>query len=63
VDRSGTRIVGASDDGSLKIINLDDFTLQNDFSGHNDAVQCVGFSPNDAYVVSGSSDSTFKIWG
>mmetsp|Transcript_24456 Transcript_24456/g.41413 ORF Transcript_24456/g.41413 Transcript_24456/m.41413 type:complete len:571 (+) Transcript_24456:84-1796(+) len=63
VDRSGTRVIGASDDGSLKVINLDDYSLQNEFSGHNDAVQCVGFSPNDAYVVSGSSDSTFKIWG
>lgn len=63
VDRSGTRLVAASDDGNIKVVNLVDFTLMLELSGHEDAVQCARFSPNDAYVVSGSSDSTFRIWG
>lgn len=31
--------------------------------GHEGAVQCVGMAPNDAYMVSGSSDATFRVWG
>lgn len=31
--------------------------------GHEDAVQAVGFDPNGNFLVSGSSDSTFRVWG
>eukprot|EP01041_Mallomonas_annulata_P012330 gene12330-25938_t len=62
VDRSGTRLVAASDDGNLKVINLIDFSVITELNGHEDAVQCARFSPNDAYLVSGSSDCTFRIW-
>ena len=31
--------------------------------GHEDAVQAVMFDPNGKYMVSGSSDSTFRVWG
>lgn len=31
--------------------------------GHEDAVQAVSFDPNGNFMVSGSSDSTFRIWG
>jgi WD40 repeat protein len=63
VDRSGQRIVAACDDGNVKVFDAFNFSLLNTLSGHSDAVQCVAVAPNDAYVVSGSSDSTFRIWG
>jgi len=63
VDRSGTRLTTASDDGNIKVINLIDFSILTELTGHEDAVQCVRLSPNDSYLVSGSSDSTFRIWG
>lgn len=62
MDRSGTKVIAASDDGSVKVINVADFSVVSSLVGHDAAVQCVAFSPNDAYFMSGSSDSTFKIW-
>lgn len=62
LDRSGTRAVVAQDDGSLKVVNLETMTLQSALTGHDAAVQCVSFAPNDAFLVSGSSDSVLKIW-
>jgi len=63
LDRSGMRAVCASDDGSVKVLDLQNFGVLNQLTGHDDAVQCVGLSPNDAFMVSGSSDATFRIWG
>ena len=62
MDRSGRRIVAASDDGSLKVLSTDDMSLLTELPAHDKAVQCVQFSPNDSYLVSGSSDATFKVW-
>jgi WD40 repeat protein len=31
--------------------------------GHEDAVQAVVFDPSGNFMVSGSSDSTFRVWG
>lgn len=62
LDRSGTRAIAASDDGTLKILDIKDFSLVCDWSGHDGAVQSVAIAPNDGFVVSGSSDATFKIW-
>lgn len=62
IDRSGTRVVAASDDGTIKVTNLIDFSIITEMPGHDDAVQCVGLSPNDGHLISGSSDCTFRIW-
>lgn len=63
LDRSGTRGVAASDDGTVKILNLRDFTVIGQWDGHDGAVQSAAIAPNDGYVVTGSSDATFKFWG
>jgi WD40 repeat protein len=63
VDRGGLRAVAASDDGSIKTLNLETFSVMQSLTGHDGAVQCVGLSPNDAYMVSGSSDMTCRVWG
>jgi hypothetical protein len=63
IDRSGKRLMAACDDGTIKIVDLSKFSVVGQLTGHDDAVQCVGLSPNDALMVSGSSDATFRIWG
>mmetsp|Transcript_31033 Transcript_31033/g.29637 ORF Transcript_31033/g.29637 Transcript_31033/m.29637 type:complete len:571 (+) Transcript_31033:149-1861(+) len=63
LDRGGLRCVAASDDGTIKTIDMQTFTVINSLTGHDGAVQCVGMAPNDAYMVSGSSDATFRVWG
>jgi len=62
MDRSGTKIIAASDDGTVKVIDLTSFSVTQSLAGHDAAVQCVAYSPNDAYFMSGSSDCTFKVW-
>ena len=63
IDRGGLRAVAASDDGTIKVLNLENFTMATTLTGHEGAVQCVALAPNDAYLVSGSSDNTFRVWG
>jgi WD40 repeat protein len=62
VDRSGSKVVAASDDGTLKVISLKDLEVKHSLAGHEGPVQSCSFSPNDAYFVSGASDSTFRLW-
>ena len=47
---------------SLKVVDVVNFCKTSELVGHDTAVQCVSISPNDNFVVSGSSDATFKIW-
>jgi len=67
-DRSGTVLAVASDDGTIKCC---DATSRSDVklihtltTGEEGAapVQCVLFDPQSRYLVSGSSDSAFRIW-
>ena len=36
--------------------------LSDQFKGHTNNVVSVGFSPDDAHIVSGSFDRTIRIW-
>lgn len=62
LDRGGTKAIAASDDCTVKVIDLANNTLTQSLGGHEGAVQTVSFSPNDQYFVSGSSDCTFRVW-
>jgi WD40 repeat protein len=33
-----------------------------ELAGHEDAVQAAVFDPNGQYIVSASSDNTFRLW-
>ena len=34
----------------------------NDLNGHEDAILCLQFSPDNAHLASGSGDKTVRIW-
>jgi WD40 repeat protein len=63
MDRGAQRLVAACDDTTVKVISLTDFGVIGNLNGHDGAVQCVAFSTNDSYMVTGASDSTVKVWG
>ena len=62
LDRGAKKVLAASDDGTIKVVDVQRFTKTSELAGHDTAIQCVSISPNDNFVVSGSSDATFKIW-
>jgi WD40 repeat protein len=61
-DRSGTRLAVASDDATVKLFDTTTQTHIKDLNGHEDAVQAVLFDPMGKFLVSASSDCTFRIW-
>lgn len=61
-DRSGTRIVTASDDGTAKVWNVPHGSLRTSLIGHTDKVLGGGFSPDGAHVLTYSADRTARVW-
>merc|ERR550514_2441915 len=62
-DKSGTVLSIASGDASVKLFDVDKKVFIMNLEGHEDSVQDVAFEPtNNKYLVSCSSDSTFRIW-
>ena len=58
----GTRILSASDDGTLR---LWDFSTGRELlilRGHTDPVTSCGIYPNGRYAISGSVDKSLRIW-
>jgi WD40 repeat protein len=47
---------------SLSSFSTVDGAHLGDLEGHEDAVQSVLFDPNGKFLVSASSDQTFRIW-
>lgn len=73
VCRAGSILAVASDDGTVKVFNVDLAACAtddgkasahlNDLRGHDQAVQCVVFEPNsNKYLVTSSSDASYRIW-
>jgi hypothetical protein len=60
-DRSGQRIVAASDSGVLKVFGLDGKPLA-DLVGHEEAVQAVVLDPQGKFAVSSGADATLRLW-
>jgi WD40 repeat protein/energy-coupling factor transporter ATP-binding protein EcfA2 len=57
----GKTLVSASDDGIVKLWNLEGKELQT-LKGHNDWVYRVSFSPDSKTFASASADKTIKLW-
>jgi WD40 repeat protein len=54
--------VTGGDLGVVRIWDSKNLKLLSELVGHTDWINWVEFSPNGLYIVSGSSDSTLKIW-
>nr|DBA32930.1 TPA: hypothetical protein GDO54_000676 [Pyxicephalus adspersus] len=55
-------LVTGSDDGYIKIYDVQHASLAGTLSGHGSWVLNVAFSPDDAQFVSSSSDKSVKVW-
>jgi serine/threonine protein kinase len=62
INSSGTSLVSASDDKTIKIWNLNDTQEIRTLKGHLDKVYTVAISPDAQTLVSGSQDNTVKVW-
>lgn len=61
LDPSGKRALTAS--GNLvRLWDVASGTELGQFAGHAGPVQCVAFSPDGQQVVSGSQDTTVRVW-
>lgn len=53
----------ASDDGRIRCYSTATGDAICELTGHEDAVQAVAFDRGGQFLVSASSDCTFKLWG
>jgi len=58
----GMQFLLGSDDGTIKLWDINSGKVIRTFSGHSDSVASVAFSPDGKYVLSGSDDRTVKLW-
>jgi len=60
-DQRGEKIVSGAWDGTMRIWELESGRYEYvDFK--NNSPYCVGFTPNDLYIVSGDLDHSFQYW-
>lgn len=58
----GRHVVSGAEGGYLSLYESATGRKIQDFSGHTSDVLAVAVSPDDSYLVSGSSDQTVKVW-
>jgi WD40 repeat protein len=60
---NNTEIGSASDDGTVRLWDIPSQTCLQTFDGHTDYVRSLVFNPNNpSLLLSGSYDSTIKLW-
>ncbi|XP_074856911.1 sperm-associated antigen 16 protein isoform X1 [Carettochelys insculpta] len=60
-DPSGHLVALASDDGTVKTLELSSGQLSS-LAGHEDEVQSVAFDPKAEHLLSGGADGTLRLW-
>ena len=61
-DLSGSVLLAASDDGTVKVFDTEAGALASSLRGHEDSVQAVVVDPGGEFVVTGGSDCSFRVW-
>jgi len=56
------QLASGSEDGSIRIWNLDTFQCIKVLTHHKKAINCLRFSPNGQFLASASWDNTIKLW-
>uniref|UniRef100_A0A1I7TLG3 WD_REPEATS_REGION domain-containing protein n=1 Tax=Caenorhabditis tropicalis TaxID=1561998 RepID=A0A1I7TLG3_9PELO len=59
---TGRFLVTASDDTTIKYFEVANRSLVHTFKGHSNYVFCVNFNPQGNIIVSGSFDTTVRLW-
>lgn len=54
-------LVSSSNDGKISVIDIMDETLKYKLSGHSGEINFINII-NDKYIISGSSDGTYRYW-
>lgn len=50
-------------DGLVNVWQLNSHELQSTMEGHSGPITCIAISPNGLFVVSGSEDTSARVWG
>ncbi|KAG2125745.1 WD40-repeat-containing domain protein [Suillus clintonianus] len=58
----GKTIASGSEDGAVRLWDIDTGKVVKKWTGHTKWVQYVSWSPDGQRVVSGSKDETFRVW-
>ncbi|KAG2198296.1 WD40-repeat-containing domain protein [Mucor mucedo] len=64
VNSKGTRLAAGCEDGCIRMFDIADGALEyiRSFEPQKGRVLSVSWAPNDAYIVSGGSDSAIRTW-
>lgn len=61
-DKSGVILIVASEDANIYVYNLETGENVHVIRGHEQGVQDLVFDPTGKFIVSASSDATFRVW-
>jgi WD40 repeat protein len=59
---NGRRLAVASLMQTVRVWNLDENELAAEWPAHNDALTCVTYSPDGAFLATGGDDHTVRLW-
>ena len=62
ISQDGTRALSGSDDGTVRLLDLETGNFLKVMEGHTDSVRSVAISQNGTRALSGSDDCTLRLW-